>query len=53
MTDEEEPSNYEAAINHPNAGAEWVKACEAEWGSWRDNDCYDVLPLEDLEQLER
>lgn len=53
MTDEEEPSNYEAAINHPTAGAEWVKACEAEWGSWRDNDCYDVLSLEELEQLER
>ena len=53
LTDEEEPSNYAEAINHPTAGAEWAKACESEWQSWKDNDCYEVLSVEELEQLER
>ena len=51
MTDEEEPSSYDEAINHPTAGAEWVKACESEWQSWKDNDCYEVLSVKILEQL--
>ena len=51
LSDEEEPSNYNEAISHPTAGAEWAKACESEWQSWRDIDCNEVLSVEELEQL--
>ena len=50
--DEEEPSSYNAAMNHPTASGEWAKACKSEWLSWKQNDCYDVLSMEDLERME-
>ena len=53
LNDEEEPSSYDEAINHPTAGTEWAKACESEWQSWKENDCYEVLSVKELEQLER
>ena len=52
LDDEEEPSRYNAAMNHPTASGEWAKACESEWLSWKQNDCYDVLSMEDLERME-
>ena len=52
LDDEEEPSSFNAAMNHPTASGEWAKACESEWLSWKQNDCYDVLSTEELERLE-